>query len=96
MLIAFQAIIVQVLSKDRRSHLVAIVKGKFSVLCTKSNPENSAAVPEAEDIEASPWFIFNDFSVQNISENEALSFPGKWKVRWFNMLKLLVHWLYLP
>jgi PAB-dependent poly(A)-specific ribonuclease subunit 2 len=40
-------------------------------------------VPEAEghleDL-ISPWFLFNDFSVQNISEKEALSFPGKWKV----------------
>jgi hypothetical protein len=60
-----RAIIVQVLSKEGRSHLVAIVK-----------------VPEAGDTEDSfsPWFVFNDFSVQNISEEEALSFPGKWKV----------------
>ncbi|KAF8274229.1 PAB-dependent poly-A-specific ribonuclease subunit PAN2 [Lactarius quietus] len=60
-----RAIIIQVLSKDGRSHLVAIVK-----------------VPEAGDTEGSfsPWFVFNDFSVQNISEEEALSFPGKWKV----------------
>ena len=39
MLIAFQAIVVQVLSKEGRSHLVAIVKGKCSVRRTKSNPE---------------------------------------------------------
>ncbi|KAF8479133.1 PAB-dependent poly-A-specific ribonuclease subunit PAN2 [Russula ochroleuca] len=60
-----RAMIIQVLNKDRRSHLVAIVK-----------------VPEAEHREdlLSPWFVFNDFSVQNISEEEALSFPGKWKV----------------
>ena len=97
MLIALQAIIVQVLSKEGRSHLVAIVKGLCSVLCTRSNLENSAPVPEAEDTEGSfsPWFVFNDFSVQNISEEEALSFPGKWKVRLFNV-QLLAHWLYLP
>lgn len=35
MLIALQAIIVQVLSKEGRSHLVAIVKGKCSVSSTK-------------------------------------------------------------
>jgi len=60
-----RAMIIQVLSKEKRSHLVAIVK-----------------VPEAEDLGGfqSPWFVFNDFSVQNISEEEALSFPGKWKV----------------
>jgi hypothetical protein len=39
MLIAFQAIIVQVLSKEGRSHLVAIVKGKYSMRSTKSNPK---------------------------------------------------------
>lgn len=40
-------------------------------------------VPEAEgrpDLD-SPWFVFNDFVVRNISEEEALHFPGKWKVR---------------
>jgi hypothetical protein len=39
-------------------------------------------VPEAEsdpELE-SPWYIFNDFVVQNVSEAEALSFPGRWKV----------------
>ncbi|KAI0293442.1 PAB-dependent poly-A-specific ribonuclease subunit PAN2 [Russula brevipes] len=60
-----RAIIIQVLSKEKCSHLVAIVK-----------------VPETEHVEGllSPWFVFNDFSVRNISEEEALSFPGKWKV----------------
>ncbi|KAI0303542.1 PAB-dependent poly-A-specific ribonuclease subunit PAN2 [Multifurca ochricompacta] len=60
-----RAIIVQVLSKEKSSHLVAIVK-----------------VPETEHMDEllSPWFVFNDFSVQNVSEEEALSFPGKWKV----------------
>jgi len=39
-------------------------------------------IPEAEGQDGllSPWFVFNDFSVQNISEEEALTFPGKWKV----------------
>ena len=43
MLIAFQAIIVQVLSKEGRAHLVAIVKSKCSVRRTKSNPEISGS-----------------------------------------------------
>lgn len=41
-----------------------------------------SVVPDAEgrsDLD-SPWFIFNDFAVQNVSEREALSFPDKWKV----------------
>ena len=42
----------------------------------------SLLVPEAEgrDDTKSPWFVFNDFVVRNISEQEALSFPDKWKV----------------
>ena len=41
---------------------------------------NRSAVPEAEVSDPEPWFIFNDFVVQNISEEEALSFPSTWKV----------------
>jgi len=39
-------------------------------------------VPEAERgaDPTSPWFLFNDFVVDNISEDEALSFPDRWKV----------------
>ena len=38
------------------------------------------AVPEAEESDPEPWFIFNDFAVQNITEAEALSIPSNWKV----------------
>ncbi|OJA15705.1 hypothetical protein AZE42_08691 [Rhizopogon vesiculosus] len=60
-----KAMVVQIMTKARRSHLVAIVK-----------------VPEAEGQSnlKSPWFLFNDFVVRNISEEEALSFPSTWKV----------------
>ncbi|KDQ59577.1 hypothetical protein JAAARDRAFT_77653 [Jaapia argillacea MUCL 33604] len=60
-----RSIVVQVADKEGSSHLVAIVK-----------------VPEAQgDPELdSPWFVFNDFVVRNISEDEALSFPGQWKL----------------
>ncbi|KAF7353663.1 PAN2-PAN3 deadenylation complex catalytic subunit PAN2 [Mycena venus] len=61
---SLRSFIVQIVNKEKNSHLVAIIK-----------------VPEAEgrtDL-ASPWFIFNDFAVQNITEAEALSFPGAWK-----------------
>jgi PAB-dependent poly(A)-specific ribonuclease subunit 2 len=41
-----------------------------------------SVVPDAEERTdlRSPWFVFNDFVVRNVSEEEALSFPGKWKV----------------
>ncbi|KAI0648291.1 ubiquitin carboxyl-terminal hydrolase-domain-containing protein [Trametes meyenii] len=59
-----RAMVVQVVSKDAKSHLVALVK-----------------VPEAEESQdPEPWFIFNDFLVQNMTEEEALSFPSTWKV----------------
>jgi len=40
------------------------------------------AVPEKEmrPERGSLWYVFNDFVVQNIPEEEALSFPGNWKV----------------
>ncbi|KAH8102953.1 PAB-dependent poly-A-specific ribonuclease subunit PAN2 [Cristinia sonorae] len=60
-----RGMVVQV-AKDKHSHLVAIIK-----------------IPEAEQHsgpEESPWYLFNDFRVQNISEEEALSFSGAWKV----------------
>ncbi|TCD70609.1 poly(A)-specific ribonuclease [Steccherinum ochraceum] len=58
-----RGMVVQVVDRDRRSHLVAIIK-----------------VPEADATDPSPWYLFNDFRVQNISEEEALSFSGSWKV----------------
>jgi PAB-dependent poly(A)-specific ribonuclease subunit 2 len=81
MSIIFKAIIIQVLSKEKCSHLVAIVKGNHLVPSVKFLHE-PVLVPETEHAESllSPWFVFNDFSVRNISEEEALSFPGKWKV----------------
>ncbi|KAJ6488514.1 ubiquitin carboxyl-terminal hydrolase-domain-containing protein [Mycena vitilis] len=62
---ALRSLVVQIVNKEKNSHLVAIIK-----------------VPEAEgrsDL-GSPWFLFNDFAVQNIPEAEALSFPGTWKI----------------
>ncbi|EJD46063.1 hypothetical protein AURDEDRAFT_87257 [Auricularia subglabra TFB-10046 SS5] len=62
-----RALVVQVASKEElvRPHLVALVK-----------------VPDAEkrsDL-ASAWHLFNDFVVKNVTEDEALRFPGKWKI----------------
>ncbi|KAI0329853.1 hypothetical protein GY45DRAFT_1324455 [Cubamyces sp. BRFM 1775] len=59
-----RAMVVQVVAKDANSHLVALVK-----------------VPEAEHAQdPEPWYIFNDFLVQGISEEEVLSIPSSWKV----------------
>ena len=50
-------------------------------LCPGSKNNDHSVPGEENDGEYdSPWFAFNDFMVQNVSEEEALSFPGKWKV----------------
>jgi PAB-dependent poly(A)-specific ribonuclease subunit 2 len=79
-----QSFVVQIMNKEKSSHLVAIIKGLFSFPSfVVRGLDERFTVPEAEgrtDL-ISPWFIFNDFAVQNITEAEALSFPGSWKVR---------------
>lgn len=42
---------------------------------------NAVPVDELDPEASSPWFVFNDFLVTNISEQEALSFAGGFKVR---------------
>lgn len=72
----------QVKAKSRPSHLVAVVKGIIINFLTSSfRMLILGIVPEAEDREdlTSPWFLFNDFVVNNVSEEEALSFPDQWK-----------------
>ena len=71
---------------DGRSHLAAIIKGKLSSQYGASLI--SWPVPEAEHGQDyfSPWFVFNDFAVKNVSESEALTFPAKWKVRRWSSL----------
>jgi len=38
-------------------------------------------VSDEEKKPGSSWHLFNDFLVRPVSQDEALSFPGKWKVR---------------
>ena len=77
--------VVQVVTKEQRSHLVAIVKGSRFSWSWPDVPLTGHAVPDAESSDdpaaEGPWFIFNDFVVRNISEQDALSVPGAWKVR---------------
>lgn len=77
--------IVQITSNEQSQHLVAIVKGtvKFANLFVNTYVDALYSVPEAENQSdmSSPWFVFNDFMVNNVSEREALSFAGKWKVK---------------
>ncbi|PVG02168.1 hypothetical protein CPB86DRAFT_811668 [Serendipita vermifera] len=60
-----RSMVIDIKSPDNQSNLVSIVK-----------------VPEAEDDPKynSSWFLFNDFTVRGISAEDALSFPGNWKV----------------
>jgi hypothetical protein len=48
---------------------------------------------EEDPEHTSPWFVFNDFAVRNVSEEEALNFPDLWKaspsaVYWANQSHL--------
>lgn len=73
-------------------HLVAIAKGEtyclFRLLHLSYSAPIQAPPPEPlmmmmmdeDDEEEDGWYLFNDFAVRRISEDEALSFPGKWKV----------------
>jgi PAB-dependent poly(A)-specific ribonuclease subunit 2 len=57
-------IVVEITTENADPHLVSIVKVPKEEL-----PENAT----------SPWYLFNDFLVRNITEDEALAFPGVWK-----------------
>ncbi|CED82537.1 pab-dependent poly-specific ribonuclease subunit pan2 [Phaffia rhodozyma] len=59
-----RALIVETHAGTDERHLVSIVK---------------IPAEELDSEAASPWYIFNDFLVSNISEEEALSFAGSWK-----------------
>ena len=65
-LMVLQGMVIRVITKEERSHLVALVR-----------------VPD-EELEpweqAQPWYLFNDFTVRSVLEEEALSFQGNWKV----------------
>ncbi|THH06212.1 hypothetical protein EW145_g4234 [Phellinidium pouzarii] len=60
-----RSMIVEVVPEGKKyGHLVSIVK-----------------IPESERRGLkSPWVLFNDFVVTNITEREALGFPGTWKI----------------
>jgi len=63
-----RALIVQVAQKEELTvpHLVALVK-----------------IPEGDlEEDGGQWYLFNDFVVKPVSEEEALRFPGKWKVQY--------------
>ncbi|KAL9932023.1 hypothetical protein V8E36_009084 [Tilletia maclaganii] len=71
-----RAMIVQIQSGKEASHLCAIVKVPEAENATAQDAEDSAPKRGKKG----PWYLFNDFLVRNISENEALSFPNTWKV----------------
>ncbi|KAI9255620.1 ubiquitin carboxyl-terminal hydrolase-domain-containing protein [Phascolomyces articulosus] len=58
------ASVIEVKAEDEDPHLVAQVK----------IPQN-----ELDPSSTSPWYLFNDFLVRSIREEEVLSFKGKWK-----------------
>ncbi|GJE87918.1 PAB-dependent poly(A)-specific ribonuclease subunit PAN2 [Phanerochaete sordida] len=61
-----RGMVVRVVTKEERSHLVAVVR----------LPDEELERWEKDQ----PWYLFNDFSVRSLSEDDALSFQGNWKV----------------
>lgn len=75
-----QSIVVAI--KEKTTHLVAIVKSACLGIQTVTKIDlRPVPAAEVQSEINSPWYIFNDFMVQNVTEEEALSFPGTWKVR---------------
>ncbi|KAF8305548.1 PAB-dependent poly-A-specific ribonuclease subunit PAN2 [Clavulina sp. PMI_390] len=61
---------------DLRGYVAEIRVGKIRHLVSVINSKEQAPL-EDED---SGWHLFNDFLVRKIPQDEALSFPGHWKV----------------
>ncbi|TFL07786.1 ubiquitin carboxyl-terminal hydrolase-domain-containing protein [Pterulicium gracile] len=61
-----RALVVQTAGKHKHPHLSAIIR--------VSDAEKRGAEFK------SPWFVFNDFVVTNVTEDDALGFSGSWKV----------------
>ncbi|KAI6151085.1 ubiquitin carboxyl-terminal hydrolase-domain-containing protein [Pisolithus tinctorius] len=64
-----RAIVCQITTKTKQSHLVALIKVPPAHVYHAETGVNTKG----------PWYLFNDFVVRNISEEEALSFPSTWK-----------------
>lgn len=50
-------------------------------VATGKGSDTVFSVATAEEKPGASWHLFNDFLVKALSEEEVLSFPGKWKVR---------------
>lgn len=67
-LYTLRSIVAQVQAAKDAPHLVALVN------INDTSEESTTAEQGAN------WYLFNDFLVRPVSEKEALSFPGSWKV----------------
>lgn len=76
--------VVQIQSDGDPPHLVALARGSsFAPAFSPFRFADTLILLAVSSEEATPggsWHLFNDFLVKPISEDEALSFPGSWKV----------------
>ncbi|MBW0476095.1 hypothetical protein O181_015810 [Austropuccinia psidii MF-1] len=63
-----RGLIVQIQSDDETPHLVSLIKVTNEDEVSKFGKSTTG------------WYLFNDFLVKKISEEEALSFPARWKI----------------
>ncbi|KNZ47967.1 hypothetical protein VP01_5g4 [Puccinia sorghi] len=70
-----RGLIVQIQADDETPHLVSLIK----VSPKPADQPRDKSFPETS-ISGKAWYLFNDFLVKKISQEEALSFPACWKV----------------
>lgn len=75
-----RAMVVQIQAEDDPAHLVSLVKGEPTRRRLNANMADSHKTVDRAITADSQWHLFNDFLVKPVSEEEALSFAGSWKV----------------
>ncbi|CAH7690962.1 PAB-dependent poly(A)-specific ribonuclease subunit 2 [Phakopsora pachyrhizi] len=67
-----RGMIIQIQSDDELPHLVSLIKIQEELSSEKDDTKCGRG--------GSGWYLFNDFLVRKVSEEEALSFPACWKI----------------
>ncbi|CCG81195.1 PAB-dependent poly(A)-specific ribonuclease subunit pan2 [Taphrina deformans PYCC 5710] len=57
-----------------------ILRGTVNEIRFDQDEAHMVTFIRAEDSEESPWLLFNDFLVKEVTAEEALTYPGPWKV----------------
>ncbi|OAV97453.1 hypothetical protein PTTG_26056 [Puccinia triticina 1-1 BBBD Race 1] len=76
-----RGLIVQIQADDETPHLVSLIKVNNTHKLATTATHNAEEKPRPDTgAGAGSWYLFNDFLVKKVSQEEALSFPACWKV----------------